>query len=242
MLLCTVVAALSAQPLNRIKGKVLTEAGAPLEADVRIEAISGPRGEGYVGQRTFSVHSSTKGDWTLIGLKAGAWMFAVAPPGYSPDAIILPLNVLAPAGSTIAGVNPSWQPVLKASALPDGEAGDWLKQGTAAALAGEAPRVTDAMSRPPHGADAPTLAAAGRICLMVRNAGLARTLFTQALELDSKSFRARLGIGSAALMVADFSGAAKAFKAARELTTDKDERSYLTAAIADLSRMDISGH
>jgi len=242
LVVCTATAALSAQPLNRLKGKVLTDAGAPLQTDVRIEAISGPRGESYVGQRSFSVPSGANGEWALLGFKAGAWMFAAAPAGYAPDAIVLPLNVLVPAGSSIAGVNPSWQPILKASALPGGEAGDWLKLGTAAALAGEAARVADAMSRVPAGADAATLAAAGRICLMVSNAGLARTLFAHALGLDPKSFRAKLGIASASLMAADFSGAAKAFKAARDLTTDKDERTYLTAAIADLSRMDISGH
>ena len=137
IVMCAATAAMSAQPLSRLKGKVLTDAGAPLETDVRIEAISGPRGESYVGQRTFSVRSGAKGDWTLIGFKAGAWRFAVAPPGYSPDAIVLPLNVFVPAGSGIAGVDPSWQPVLKAGALPGGEAGDWLNQGTAAALAGE---------------------------------------------------------------------------------------------------------
>ena len=242
IVLCTATAAISAQPLNRLKGKVLTDAGVPLEADVRIEAITGPRGEGYVGQHVFSVRSGAKGDWTLIGVKAGAWMFAVAPPGYAPDAIVLPINLLVPAGSSIAGISPSWQPVLKAMPLPDGETGDWLRKGIAAALAGEATRVVDVMSLVPHAADAIAIAAAGRICLLAGNAGLARTLFAQALEFDAKSYRARLGMASTALMAADFSGAAKAFKAARELTTDKDERNYLTAAIADLSRMDISGH
>jgi hypothetical protein len=240
--LCVTAAALSAQPLNRMKGKVLTEAGVPLEAEVRIEAVLGPRGEGYVGQRTFSIRSGAKGEWTLIGFKAGAWMFAVAPAGYLPDAIVLPINVLVPAGSSIAGAAPSWQPVLKAAPLPDGESGGWLQEGIAAALAGEAPRVSNVMREVPHSADAAALAAAGRICLLVRDAGLARTLFDRALELDPKSFRAKLGVASTALMVADFAAAGKAFKAARDLTSDKDERGYLTAAIADLSRMDISGH
>ena len=44
------------------------------------------------------------------------------------------------------------------------------------------------------------------------------------------------------MMVSDYNAAGKAFNAARELTIDKDERACLTAAIADLSRMDISGH
>ena len=232
----------AAQPLARMKGKVVTDAGAPLEADVRIEAVAGPRGEGYVGQRAYSVRSSAKGEWSLIGFKAGAWMFTIAPPGYIPDAIVLPINVLVPAGSSVAGLAPSWRPVLKAAPLPGGDAGDWLKAGAAAAAAGDAARVTDTMSRAPDDADAPALAAAGRICLLVHDAGLARALFGRALARDRSSFRAQLGIGSAALMVADYSAAGKAFKAARDLTTDKDERNYLTAAIADLSRMDISGH
>ena len=132
--------------------------------------------------------------------------------------------------------------MLKPTAFSDREAGDWLREATAAAIAGDAPRVADIVGRVPSTADAITLAAAGRICLLVKSAGLARTLFAQALELDPKSYRAKLGIASTSLMVADFSAAAKAFKAARDLTTDKDERTYLTAAIADLSRMDISGH
>jgi hypothetical protein len=234
--------ALAAQPLNRMKGKVMIEGGAPLEADVRIEAIAGPRGGDYLGQRTYSVHSTVKGEWSLIGFKAGAWMFAVAPAGYVPDAIVLPINVLVPAGSSVAGIAPTWLPILKAAPLPDGGAGDWLKQGIAAAQAGDSARVSDTMGRIPDQADAGTLAAAGRICMLARDAGLPRTLFNRALELDASLFRAKLGIGSTALMVGDFSTAAKAFKAARDLTTDKDERNYLTAAIADLSRMDISGH
>jgi hypothetical protein len=195
-----------------------------------------------VGQRTFSVRSGAKGEWTLLGFKAGAWMFAIAPPGYLPDVIVLPINVLVPAGSSIAGIAPSWQPLLKASPAPGGDAGDWLNKGIAEALAGDAPRVSEAMSLVPDTADAAAIAAAGRVCLLVRDAGLARTLFAQALKLDRSSFRANLGLASTALMVGDFHGAGKQFKAARDLTTDKDERNYLTAAIADLSRMDISGH
>jgi hypothetical protein len=233
---------LAAQSLSRLKGKVVTDAGAPVEADVRIEAVAGPRGEGFVGQRTFSARSNAKGEWTLLGFKAGAWMFAVAPPGQLPDAIVLPINMFVPSGSALAGVNPSWQPVLKPTNMPDGDAGGWLTEGLTAALAGDAPRTTRALSVVPQAADAAALAAAGRICLLVRDAGLARTLFTRALDRDPSSFRATRGVASAALMVNDFAAAGKAFKAARDLTKDKDERTYLSAAIADLSRMDISGH
>jgi hypothetical protein len=231
-----------AQPLSRLKGKIVSERGDGVEADVRIEAVSGPRGEGYVGQRTYTVRSNAKGEWALIGFKAGAWMFAVAPPDQLLDVIVLPINVLVPAGSGLAGINPSWQPVLKPAPIPAAAIGTWLKEGTAAAVAGDRARVTQTMSVVPADADAAALAAAGRLCLWVHEAGLARTLFSRALASDASSFRATLGLASTALMLGDYNAAGKAFKAARDLTHDKDERTYLTAAIADLSRMDISGH
>jgi hypothetical protein len=238
----TIVGAATAQPLNRLKGSVVGEHGEPIEADVRIEAVSGPRGEGYVGQRTYTVRSNAKGDWTLIGFKAGAWMFAAAPPDQLLDVVVLPINVMVPAGSGMAGITPFWQPVLKPASIPPGDVGEWLAQGTAAALGGDSARVSQTLGVVPADADESALAAAGRVCLWVHELGLARTLFTRALARDSSSFRATLGLGSTALMISDFNAAGKAFKAARELTHDKDERTYLTAAIADLSRMDISGH
>jgi hypothetical protein len=242
LIVSTFSAAVMSQPLSRLKGKVRSESGEPIETDVRIEALSGPRGEGYVGQRTYTVHSNAKGEWTLIGFKAGAWMFAVVSPGQLPDAVVLPINMFVPAGAGLAGVNPTWQPVLKLAPAPSGELAKWLSDGVAAALAGDGALVARTLSVVPPGADAQALAAAGRIGLVVRDAGLARALFNRALERDPSSFRARLGLGSTDLMISDFHAAGKDFKAARELTSDKDERTYLTAAIADLSRMDISGH
>lgn len=238
----TIAVTAPAQPLNRMKGRVVSERGEPIAADVRIEAVSGPRGEGYVGQRTYTVRSNARGEWALIGFKAGAWMFAAAPPDQLLDVVVLPINVMVPAGSGMAGITPAWQPVLKPAPIPPGAVGEWLTQGTAAALAGDSARVSHTLGVVPADADPSALAAAGRVCLWVHELGLARTLFTRALARDASSFRATLGLGSTALMISDFNAAGKAFKAARDLTHDKDERTYLTAAIADLSRMDISGH
>jgi hypothetical protein len=237
-----VAIAVASQPLSRLKGKVLSDGGGPIAAEVRIEALNGPRGEEYVGQRSYTVLSNAKGEWALLGFKAGTWLIASAPEGLVPDAIVLPINVFVPAGAGLDGITPTWQPVLKPTSAPPGEPGRWLKDGAAAARAGDRAQVTRILSLIPVDADAQALAAAGRIGLCVRDAGLARAFFARALERDRSSFRAQLGLGSSALMVSDFSGAGKAFKAARELTADKDERACLTAAIADLSRMDISGH
>ena len=126
--------------------------------------------------------------------------------------------------------------------LPAGDGGGWIRDAIGAISAGDLARATDVLGRVPERADAAAVAAAGRICLLAHDPNLARALFRRALELDGASFRATLGNASAAMMLHDFASAARAFKAARDLTTDKDERAYLTAAVADLSRMDISGH
>jgi len=80
------------------------------------------------------------------------------------------------------------------------------------------------------------LIAAGSICLLMRDPAVARPFFRRALERDPASFRAALGMASSALMQRNVDAAAKAFAQARTLTTDKDERGYLAAAIADLNK------
>ena len=71
--------------------------------------------------------------------------------------------------------------------------------------------------------DANMLTAAGRICLVMRDATRRAPLFRRAFERDPSSFRAALGMGSSALMQRDVDAAAKAFGDARNLTKDKDE-------------------
>jgi cytochrome c-type biogenesis protein CcmH/NrfG len=65
---------------------------------------------------------------------------------------------------------------------------------------------------------------------------VARPLFRRALERDPTSFRAAMGMGSSALMQRSVDEAAKAFASARNLTKDKDERGYLSAAIAEMNK------
>ena len=92
------------------------------------------------------------------------------------------------------------------------------------------------LSRLSDSNDANVLTAAGRICLVMRDATVARPLFRRAYERDPSSFRAALGMGSSALMQRNVDEAAKAFGAARDLTRDKDERGYLAAAIVEMNK------
>jgi tetratricopeptide (TPR) repeat protein len=163
-------------------------------------------------------------------------VFDVAAPGQLPDAIALPFNLVAPASSGIDRLTPIWHPLLRVSPVPAGDIGQMLADAAEAASAQRPERATPLLSRLTDSADATVLTAAGSICLLMRDPTIARPLFRRALERDPRSFRAALGMGSSALMQRNVDAAAKAFDEARNLTKDKDERGYLSAAIVELNK------
>jgi len=230
-------AAARAQPLDRLSGRVTAESGEPLkDADVRIEAIFGFAGGDFLGQRTFTVRTGAKGEWALLAFKSGVWVFDASAPGRLPDAIALPFNLVAPAGSGTSGLVPAWHPVLRPSTPPKGDLGAMLTDAAAAARAGRREEVAALLRRVADSSDAGVLTAGGRICLLLRDATIARPFFRRARERDPMSFGAALGMGSTALMQRDVDAAARAFSDARALTKDKDERGYLANAIAELNK------
>ena len=104
----------AAQPLDRLSGKVIGEHGVPIaDADLRVEAIFSFAGGDFLGQRTFSMRTNAKGEWALLALKSAIWVFDVSVPGQLPDAVALPFNIVAPAGSGTAAIAPTWHPVLR---------------------------------------------------------------------------------------------------------------------------------
>jgi hypothetical protein len=229
--------ALFAQPLDRLSGKVVSDRGDVIkDADVRVEALFGFAGGAYLGQRTFATRSDAKGNWALLGFKSGIWVFDASAAGQIPNAVALPFNLVTPAGTGLSGLGPAWHPVLKPTMVPDGDIGQMLVEAADAARAGRPERVVPILSRLSDSNDVNVLTAAGRICLVMRDATVARPLFRRACERDPSSFRAALGMGSTALMQRDVDAAAKAFGDARNLTKDKDERSYLSAAISELNK------
>ena len=230
-------ATLSAQPLDRLTGKVLTEQGQPLkDADIRVEALFGFAGSDYLGQRTFTARTDGKGMWALLGFKSGIWIFDASLPGHVPDAVALPFNLVVPAGAGLSGVVPVCRPVLKPTQLPPGDYGQLLSDAAEAARAGRPDRVAPLLARVSDTTDAAILDAAGRICLLMRDGAVARPFFRRALDRDPTSFRAALGMGSTALMQRDVDAAGRAFSEARALTKDKDERTYLSAAVSELNK------
>ena len=118
---------LSAQPLDRLSGKVLNERGEAIkDADVRVEALFGFAGSEYLGQRTFSARSDAKGSWALLGFKSGIWVFDASAAGQIPDVVALPFNLVTPSGTGLSGLGPVWHPVLKPTPAPNGDIGQML--------------------------------------------------------------------------------------------------------------------
>jgi hypothetical protein len=233
----TAAVLVAAQSLDRLSGRVLTPQGEPAkDAEVRVEALYGFAGSDYLGQRTFSARTDGKGGWALLAFKAGIWVFEASTPGSIPDAVALPFNLVTPQGKGLAGVEPVWHPILAPTPIPSGEMGQILADALEAARAGRPERVASLLTRVADTSDSGIQEAAGRICLVMRDAAVARPFFRRALERDLSSFRAARGMGSTALMQRDVDAAARSFAQARDLTRDKAERSYLTAAIAELNK------
>lgn len=240
-LVAAVVVAPSAQPLSRLTGRVIGGVDAPVAgADVRIDAMFGFRGEDYVGQKVFTLKANPKGEWALIGFKAGIWMFAAWADGRLPDAIALPINISMAQSSGVGGDLPNWHPILRPMPIPDTPAGAVLREAADAAIAGKTQAMAAALARVADSNDPTVLIAAGRICLVGHDAPSARPFFRRALEREPQAFGGAIGMATTALLQQNIDTAVSELAEARKLTTDKDERSYITAAINDLNKVRVT--
>ena len=242
LIVCTLVSAgiLCAEPLLRLKGRVIAPSGDAVPgAEVRVEARFGFGGAEFTGQRTYSTTANAKGEWSIIGFTAGAWIFDASAPGYLPHVVALPFNVMTPAGQGLDTM-PLWQPILRVTPLPAGDIGRKLKDGEAAARLGQMDRVTPILKELGIEGDPDILSALGHICLLAHDLGTARAFFHQAIDRDPKSFVGMLGMASTALLSRDWDLAGRTFATARTLTSNKAEQAYITAAIRDLSKVHVT--
>ena len=234
--LLAATSALAQQPVSRLKGRLVTERGEPVkDAEVRAEAFFGAAAGTFAGQRTFSTTTNAKGEWSILGIASGIWLFEATAPGYSPEIVVLPIRLLTASSPNAAGQMLLWDLILKPVPSPDGEPGRILADGLVAARAAKTDEVRTLLSRLPADSDADYLAAAGRVAVVGRDTALANTLFRNALERDPSSYRAILGVASLALLQRDFDSASRGFDAARNRTHDKAEQKFISAAIGDLA-------
>jgi hypothetical protein len=220
----------------RIRGRVVTDAGAPVaDADVRIEAFYGYAAGTFSGQRLFSARTDAKGAWSIGALQPGVWLFEVLAPGFLPETVVLPPRLLTTVSQGTSGLSMPWELILKAERIPDGDRGLVLKAASDAARDGKNDEARSALLTVPADADADYLAAAGRIAVVARDMATAATLFKRAIDRDPASYRATLGVASTFLIQRDFDSASRAFDAARNRTHDKDEQRFISAAIGELA-------
>lgn len=222
----------SAQMAHRLKGFVRTEAGAPVgNASIRADALSGFRGEPMAGQKDFTVTSGATGEWNLLGIHAGLWMFSTTAPDKLPAVVILPVKFSARQQVSAVGNSLTWPLPMSVMA-----AADHPMLNVASQLLSEGKREEAAQALTVAlGPDLPigTRVAAGEMALLVQQAALAKTIFSMVLQAEPKHPRATLGQASAALLGRDWEGAGKWLWQARDLAP-KDQRPALAAAIDDI--------
>ena len=224
------------QPVSRLKGRVLNDRGERIaDADVRAEAFFGVAAGTFAGQRILTAHANAKGEWSILGITPGVWLFEASAKGYLPETVVLPNRLVTASSPNAAGQMFLWDLVLKPLAVRDDPNQRVLVDAAAAAREGREADAEALLIKVPEDADADYLAAAGRIALVAHRQDAAFALFMRALERDPSSFRAALGIASVFMLRRDFDSASRTFDAARNRTHDKDEQKYISYAITDLA-------
>jgi tetratricopeptide (TPR) repeat protein len=224
----------------RVKGRVVTERGEPVDkAVVRAEAFFGYAAGTFAGPRKLDAETDRRGQWSIGAMQPGIWLFETSAPGYLPETIVLPIRILTTVSMGTSGMSLTWDLVLKPAGTPEGARGELLTQAAAAARDGKADDVRAALQTIPEDPDAEYLAGAGRVAILAREMALAKALFLRAIERDPSSYRATLGIASIFLLERDFDSASRAFDAARSRTHDKDEQRFLSAALGDLATIKV---
>jgi thioredoxin-like negative regulator of GroEL len=223
------------QPVSRLRGRVVNDRGERIaSAEVRAEGIYGPAAGTFAGQRIFKTQTNSKGEWNIMGISPGIWVFEAAADGYLPQAIAIPNRLLTASGPNAGGEVVVWQLVLEAIKTPDRSA-SMLRDAFEAARSGRADDAETLLTKIPEDADADYLTAAGHVALVARRSDLARALFTRALARDPSSYQATIGVASTFLLQRDFDSASRAYDAARNRTHNNDVKRFLSAAIGDLA-------
>lgn len=218
----------------RLRGRVLAEAGAPIQgAVIRTDATAGIGGSQFVGQRQFTTKTDKKGQWSLLGITRGLWIFEATAEGYLPHVVAIPVAMMQ--ATTLAML--PWR--LSVALQSDAEVGtiaEPLGKVAKATAAGERDEAVALLQEIPlEGLSPEALCALGDASLLLRDYARAREVFTRAAQARPDWYRPYLGVGSAAMLQGDYDAAAKAYWQVRETAKDAELQQTMSAAIADLN-------
>lgn len=219
----------------RVRGTVKDNDGKPVaNATIRTEALVGFRGEQFAGQKEFETTTNAKGEWTVLGLTSGIWSFEATAPDLVPQVIVLPVNFTNRKPISGQGGSFPWDlPMIVQQAKHEG-----LRTASRAAISGPVDVAVSAIAVIAADPDPDVLCSAGEIALLVRQHGLARAIFDEAIKKDATRGCALRGLASSALMRNDFETASKMLWAAIE-RVPRDQRPALGAAVKDLQQISV---
>ena len=227
-----------AQTALRVKGTTTAVGaggvGVGVAAAIQLDALYGYRGLDFVGQKSFKARANDKGQWSVLGVTSGVWMFAAHAPGRLPQVVLLPVQFTQKNPGSATGGQIPWEVSFE---LAPAEAGSALERAALAAANGNRAGVEAALPGVSETGDAAALVAAGEIALMVRASGLARALFDRAVAKEPTLGRAQLGLASAAMMDGAWDEAAKRLWTAREQGVSDRLQRAVGAAITELQRI-----
>ena len=226
-------------PTLRIRGQILVDGGAPLaNAQIRTDAIRGPLGAQFVGQKHFTVRTGRNGEWSLLGITRGLWILEVSALDHLPHVVVVPIAWMLRPEPAAWDTSLALLPESGVASASAGAAARQVVEAAARALAGDRFGALEMLRRLEEaelGTEA--LSAAGDAALLIREPVLGRAFFEKAAALGATSSRAQLGIASASMMMLDFDRAMKAYAAARSATANKRLERMLSGTIRDLQQI-----
>ena len=223
----------AAQTSYRLKGTVRDDKGAAVAgARVRAEALQGFRGEQFVGQKEFSTTTNDKGEWNILGLTSGMWVFEATAAGLVPQVIVIPVQYTNRKLVSATGGQLAWDLPMTLLKTEHG----LLRQAAEAALAGKTDESVSLAGGVAEDQDADVVCGGGQVALLGRQHGLAGALFQQVAKRQPNNACAALGRASATLMRGDVINGSKLLWDAREVAPSNQRRA-LAAAIGDLQQI-----
>jgi hypothetical protein len=229
------------QDTLRVVGQILAEGGGPLSgARIKTDAIRGPMGAPFGARREFRDRTDASGDWALLGLTRGLWVFEVSALDYLPHVIVVPISMMLKPEPVPWETSLALLPIsaIAPDAAPRSAPERLIVLAAERAEAGESRAARDALKRlEGTSLDAGALCAAGDIALLIREPAMSRRFFELAASAAATWYRPQLGIASAAMLTFDVDRAIKAFAAARSNTENKRLQIMLSAVVRDLQQI-----
>jgi hypothetical protein len=222
----------------RLRGQVLVEGGGPLAgARIQTDALRGPSGTQFAGQRRLMARTGSSGEWSLLGVTRGLWVLEISAVGHLPHVVVVPIAMMRRPEPVPWDTSVALLPEPLVTAGGD-RAGQRVIDAADRMAAGDPREAREALlSLGETSLGAPALCAAGDVALLLREPALGRRFFELAASASPAWYRPHLGIASASMMLYDFDRAIKAYDGARSKAANARLERMISSAIRELQEI-----